>query len=284
LAAKIAKSKTDHDFDEPHELAAVTVSDFVLGITGGMPNTGLFLRTNANVQAGATHRMSQFMHAVLVGAIALLTSRQFSYLPQPSAASILIAGSFRMVPYGLLAKWFREDKGRLGLIFVTTLVSVFEDPVVGLGVGVFIAYMIDATRFVGSELLILTQTYAGEKQLSVSGPLAYTHVEKLGLLFKQLKAEKVESLVIDLICVPYVDWDGAAALEKGIALIAPCDVQVVNANPAVKETLSKIPGVAGKLDSKPATRPVSKGEDPEPASPVLLGAEGWGDRAVSGAA
>jgi SulP family sulfate permease len=271
LAAKVAKSKTDHDFDEPQELSAVTLSHFVLGVTGCLPNTGLFLRMNANVQAGATHRMSQFIHAILVGAIAMLTATQFSYLPQPSAASILIAGSFRMVPYGLLAKWFREDKGRLGLIFVTTLVCVFEDPVVGLAVGVFLAYMIDATKFVGSELLSLTETETGEKRLMVNGPIAYTHVEKLGLLFKQVKGEKMETLVVDLIACPYVDWDGAAALEKGIASIDPCDVQVVNASAPVKASLEKIPGLKAKMlaTQKPAVVPASfpTGEDVAPLSP-----------------
>jgi SulP family sulfate permease len=254
LAAKVAKSKTDHGFDEPQELSAVTLSHFVLGVTGCLPNTGLFLRMNANVQAGATHRMSQFIHAILVGAIALLTATQFSYLPQPSAASILIAGSFRMVPYGLLAKWYREDKGRLGLIFVTTLVCVFEDPVVGLGVGVFLAYMIDATNFVASDLFELRDMDSTQKRLVVKGPIAYTHAEAIGLLFKQVKAEKPKSLVIDLLSVPYVDWDGAAALDKGIALVESTEVQIVNASPAVKAKLEKIAGLKAKLtQEKPAT-------------------------------
>jgi len=189
-----------------------------------------------------------------------------------------------MVPYGLLAKWFREDKGRLGLIFVTTLVCVFEDPVVGLAVGVFISYMIDATNFVGSELLVLTESEVGEKRLSVSGPLTYANVEKLGELFKKLKTEKAASLVIDLISVPYVDWDGAAALEKGIALIDPCDVQVVNAAPAVKERLQKIPGVAAKLllGPKSALTAVSfpNGKELEPDSPLLHQDDGWGTGGV----
>jgi MFS superfamily sulfate permease-like transporter len=250
----VAKSKTDHGFDEPQELSAVTLSHFVLGVTGCLPNTGLFLRMNANVQAGATHRMSQFIHAILVGAIALLTATQFSYLPQPSAASILIAGSFRMVPYGLLAKWYREDKGRLGLIFVTTLVCVFEDPVVGLGVGVFLAYMIDATNFVASDLFELRDMDSTQKRLVVKGPIAYTHAEAIGLLFKQVKAEKPKSLVIDLLSVPYVDWDGAAALDKGIALVESTEVQIVNASPAVKAKLEKIAGLKAKLtQEKPAT-------------------------------
>jgi len=100
---------------------------------------------------------------------------------------------------------------------------------------------------------------------------------------KQLKTEKAASLVIDLISVPHVDWDGAAALEKGIALIDPCDVQVVNAAPAVKERLQKIPGVAAKLyqAQKSALTAVSfpNGKDLEPDSP-LLHTQGWENSGV----
>merc|ERR1739848_621913 len=101
-----------------------------------------------------------------------------------------------MVPYGLLAKWYREDKGRLGLIFVTTLVCVFEDPVVGLGVGVFLAYMIDATNFVAATdyLFELKDMDSVEKRLLVKGPIAYTHAEGMGLLFKELKAAGPKTL------------------------------------------------------------------------------------------
>lgn len=54
------------DFKEGQELAAMSGGQLLSGIFGGLPSTGVFVRTSVNLSNGATHPISQFMNAVLV--------------------------------------------------------------------------------------------------------------------------------------------------------------------------------------------------------------------------
>lgn len=58
ISGRIADTKTDTRMDGSKEVFAMSLANIVAGIAGGCPCTGVLIRTNVNVQTGATHKMS----------------------------------------------------------------------------------------------------------------------------------------------------------------------------------------------------------------------------------
>jgi MFS superfamily sulfate permease-like transporter len=78
-------------------------SNILSGVLGGMPCTGVLIRTSVNVQTNAKHKMSQFINAFVVLAFALILMPLFSYIPMCVIASILITSACRLVPKKFIA-------------------------------------------------------------------------------------------------------------------------------------------------------------------------------------
>lgn len=258
LSAQVASVRAgDHPFSEQQELGAVTISHLVQGITGTLPNTGLFLRTSANVMSGATHRMSNFINVVLLGIIAIAISKQFSYLPQPSAAAILASGSIRMVPYSYLGRLWRVDKMRLSLTAVVTLVSCFRDPVEGLIAGIFIAYMANATMIVeGHGVCDVKHLQDGQGyEIIINGPLTYITGKQVERTMK--KCRGATTVVVRMRAVAQVDTDGVVAVEHGLRHLtvgdSPSQVYFCSVREAVERKMRAAHGLA-KFERVPEHR------------------------------
>jgi MFS superfamily sulfate permease-like transporter len=258
LSAKVASvRRKDYPFDEPRELAAVSISHFVQFITGTLPNTGLFLRTTANAVGGATHRWSQLMHVLLLGILTGALSRFFGYLPKAGAAAILVTGSFRMVPYNYLARLWRNDKMRLALTVLVTAVSCFEDPVVGLLLGIGLSLVSEATRMVqGGNAVVITQLAKQQRtgfKVTINGSLNYIVGEQVEKAMKVLKGT-AEFVVVDMASVFEADSDGAMYLEKGKtgleAAEPSCPIFLMNMLPQVAEVLRGTSSDLRELEKK----------------------------------
>jgi len=208
LAAKIASMRVDRPFDPPQEMAALTVCHTVQGLMGVMPTTGLFLRCNVNVSQGATHRMSQFVNSLIMLVVILAIAPQFSYLPQFGVAGILISASIRMVPYPYLYDLWKNDKERflgvstsLLVLIVTVALCVMIDPAVGLILGIFFAFMINAAKSLANEYISYEILETGSQsrpttdilkiqaRVIYNSPLSYVAGEKLQDALKNLPNE-----------------------------------------------------------------------------------------------
>ena len=75
------------------EVRGLAISNFVCGLLGATPCTGVLVRTAVNVASGATYKISQFINGVVVLIVILLLLPCFTYIPMPVIASILITSS-----------------------------------------------------------------------------------------------------------------------------------------------------------------------------------------------
>ena len=119
----------------------MSIANMVAGLFGGTPCTGVLIRTNVNVQTGATHKTSQFINAVIVFLIVLLGSGVFTYLPMSVIASILVTSSCRLVPKTVMRYCWEADKFEFFILIITWLICVFKDGAVGLIMGAFFSFL-----------------------------------------------------------------------------------------------------------------------------------------------
>ena len=74
------------DFDK--ELSAQGVGNMLCGLLGALPMTGVIVRSSANVQAGATTRLSAMFHGLWLLAFVLLLSSVLQSIPVASLAGV----------------------------------------------------------------------------------------------------------------------------------------------------------------------------------------------------
>ena len=83
------------DFDK--ELSAQGVGNMLCGLVGALPMTGVIVRSSANVQAGATTRLSAIFHGVWLLAFVLLLSSVLQSIPVASLAGVLVYTGIKLV-------------------------------------------------------------------------------------------------------------------------------------------------------------------------------------------
>ena len=79
------------------ELGAQGVGNILCGLAGGLPMTGVIVRSSANVQAGAASRASTILHGTWILAFLLVLPMVLKVVPTASLAGILVVTGWRLV-------------------------------------------------------------------------------------------------------------------------------------------------------------------------------------------
>lgn len=121
------------------ELFAQGLGNTIAGLVGGLPMTGVIVRSAANVGAGGRTWRSAFFHGLLlVGAVAALAS-VLNLIPLATLAAILIFTGYKLAKPSLL-----RDAAKVGpsylVPFVVTVVGILAaDLLVGIALGLVVA-------------------------------------------------------------------------------------------------------------------------------------------------
>jgi MFS superfamily sulfate permease-like transporter len=132
------------------ELFAQGVGNAVSGLIGGLPVTGVIVRSAANVDAGGQTKLAAILHGVLLLVAALTIPALLNSIPLASLAAILLYTGFKLAhPRILRAMWGQGWKQFLP--FAATIVAIlFTDLLVGIALGLVVAFafiLFDEVRF-----------------------------------------------------------------------------------------------------------------------------------------
>jgi MFS superfamily sulfate permease-like transporter len=75
------------------------------GLVGALPMTGVIVRSSANVQAGATTRLSAMFHGLWLLAFVLLLSSVLQSIPVASLAGVLVYTGIKLVDLKAFKAW-----------------------------------------------------------------------------------------------------------------------------------------------------------------------------------
>ena len=132
------------------ELAAQGVGNMVAGLIGGLPVTGVIVRSAANVDAGAQTKISAIIHGVLLLIAVRTIPVLLNQIPLASLAAILIYTGYKLAHPSLIRYAWSQGYTQL-LPFVVTVVAILAlRPAgghrLGLAVG-FIFILLDHLRY-----------------------------------------------------------------------------------------------------------------------------------------
>ena len=120
------------------ELRAQGIGNLLSGLVGGLPLTGVIVRSAANIESGGRTRTSAFLHSVWLLLALLLIPGVLNRMPLAALAAILIHVGWKLAhPVHLLQAW-RIGRDQFVPFTVTIVAILFTDLLVGVIIGLLV--------------------------------------------------------------------------------------------------------------------------------------------------
>jgi SulP family sulfate permease len=258
LSAKIADGMTKTKYDERKEMLGLGLANVVSGLFGGMPATAALARTSLNVKTGATHKTSAIINSIAVAIISLFLLQYFQFIPMAVIAAILVFVAVQMVETEHFFRFFRFDKTIFAISMVVAFVTVAEDPIIGILLGVVLSLLISVDKMTHGHYDMRSDRSdsVGDTDGSKDGRgkeieerddvLLYSFRGRLCYFNSRAHVSRFETgltqytyIILRLREVYFVDLDGMEALNEIITGIESRGQKVVlsSIDPNVQETL-----------------------------------------------
>jgi len=178
ISAKIADGMTKTKSSHRKEMMGLGFANIASGIFGGIPATAALARTSLNVKSGATSKLSAAVSSIMIAIVSVIFISYFKYLPMAVVASILVYVAFRMVEAEHFKHIYIHNKSAFGLSIVVALITVIQDPIVGILVGSVISLLIFVNHFSKAQSEIIINK--DRKMIAKIQTVKFNEIEKHG--------------------------------------------------------------------------------------------------------
>ncbi len=136
----LCASAVDHMHNGPRtkydqELMAQGVGNTLCGLVGGLPMTGVIVRSSANVQMGAKTKWSAILHGLWMLVLVALFPGVLRLIPTAALAAILVYTGYKLVNPAKIRSLARFGKSEVAIYFVTLVAIVGTDLLHGVLIG-----------------------------------------------------------------------------------------------------------------------------------------------------
>jgi len=156
--------------DLNRELIAQGAGNAASGLLGGLPITGVIVRSSTNVAAGARTRMSAVLHGLWIAVFVLLCAPLLETIPMATLAAVLVVVGLRLVSLAQIRTYIRHRE--LPTYLITAVAVVATDLLTGVALGLGAAVLTMLWRIVRCEARVVAAG-AGEWTVTISGTLAF---------------------------------------------------------------------------------------------------------------
>ncbi|GAA1874947.1 SulP family inorganic anion transporter [Asanoa iriomotensis] len=190
------------------ELVAQGTANMVSGALGGLPVTGVIVRSSANVAAGARTRASAVLHGLWLAVFVLAFTDVLELIPMSALAAVLVVVGIRLVSLAHLRTYARHRE--LPAYLVTAVCVVFTDLMVGVAAGIGVALVLTLYRLARCDIR-RTQREPGLWRVTITGTLAFVAA---GRLRRELNAVPAGQTVEVDLHLDYLDHGAFDAIEE----------------------------------------------------------------------
>lgn len=139
LSAVVADGMVDDKHCSNTELIAQGAANIASALFGGIPATGAIARTAANVKNGGNSPIAGMVHSLTLLVIMLVFMPYATLIPLSTLAAVLIVVAYNMSEWRVFVKFFKAPKSDIIVLLLTFSLTVIEDLVVAIEVGMVIA-------------------------------------------------------------------------------------------------------------------------------------------------
>jgi carbonic anhydrase len=161
------------DFDR--ELIGQGAANIVSGAIGGLPVSGVIVRSSANVNAGAKSRASSIMHGVWILLFTVPFAELVEQIPTAALAGLLIVVGIQLLKPAHIETARRT--GDLAVYIVTALAVVFLNLLHGVLIGLAVAVALTGWRVIRAK--VDAQRVGDEWTIDVGGTCTFLSLPRL---------------------------------------------------------------------------------------------------------
>lgn len=259
LSARIADSMTKTKHNKRREMMGLGLANIASGVAGGIPATAALARTSLNIKSGATDKMSGVVNSITVAVIALFLLPYFKYLPLTVIAAILVTVAVRMVERDHFIHMFHIDKKSFFIALFVALITVVEDPIVGILVGAAISLVLFLENLSQGQFELVANSSKNkivgqlsgtkiDKIIKNSHTIVYSFKGHLTYIDSQAHIARFETdhtyhknIILRLRELSFIDVDGVNAFEEIIELLERrgINVYVTGVGDLIEQMLQK---------------------------------------------
>jgi carbonic anhydrase len=192
------------------ELLGQGAANVTSGMLGGLPVTGVIVRSATNVEAGARTRKSAVLHGIWVLVFSLLLAGVIQLVPQAVLAGLLIMIGIRLVKVADFQT--ARVTGDLAVYAATLLTVVFVNLLAGVLIGLALAVLLVLWRVVRASIHAepLGGTAEGRWRVVIDGSCTFLSLPRLSKVLAAVPPAAPVTVELD---VDYLDHPVHATLE-----------------------------------------------------------------------
>ena len=231
LSCKVADNMIGDRHNSDRETFGQGMANMAAGLMGGVTTATATMRTVANIKFGGQTPLASIVHGLTLLAILLGMSPLVAAIPAACLAAILFKVGIDIMDYRILPVIRKIPKIDLLIFSVVLFITVYEDLMIAIAVGVVIAILayfkdvkfsirtsdqysahsLHNTDFADKNDYSKGLSDGSVQVFTIKGPVFFGSVESLLKAYSQIPAHK--ALIIDLREVTSLDITGAYALE-----------------------------------------------------------------------
>jgi SulP family sulfate permease len=250
ITARVADKITSTRFDESKEMKGLALANIFSGIMGGLPATGVFVRTGLNIKSGATHRMSSIVAGLLTGIGAIVFFSALKFIPMAIIASILYITALGLIEVSQFKNMWKASREDFFIAMTVAMLILIFDAGIAIGIGSLIALIlfIEKTSNGNAELLLnfngqlIKRTTTGKIDsisddydtvvYSIAGFCSYldaqTHTARLLKMTKN--NPKLHTIILRMRNIYHFDIDAIEAIAYAIKELEKRNIRVAVAS------------------------------------------------------
>jgi MFS superfamily sulfate permease-like transporter len=234
------------------ELAVQGVGNMICGAVGGLPMTGVIVRSSANVDAGARTRWSAVMHGAWLLLFVAVLPQVLTLIPRACLAAVLVRTGYALMNPKAIERLRQFGWGEVTIYAVTVAFIVGVDLLTGVlvGIGLSVAKLI--YTFTHLKVRLTTDAASNRATLWLDGAATFLRIPRLADMLDQVPAScelhvHFEELTyIDHACLELLtNWEKQHHALGGRLVI---DWETLHAR------FQPEPNVTGSKDPNPAPR------------------------------
>lgn len=259
LSAVVADGMTGRRHRSNTELVAQGAANIGASLFGGVCVTGTIARTATNVRAGGQTPVAGMLHALFVLLFMLVAAPLASYIPLAALAGVLAVVAWNMAEKAAFIAILRHSRADAVVLLATFVLVIFEDLMVGIGVGVVLGSLIFMHRMAnvvtveaGMDPALVDDDDMSEPaetekvrngngdtfRYRISGPLFFGASMSVATVLDRTGPFPAR-IVLDLSDVPFADSSAAVALRAMVdkAIRHDARVEILGATAPVRRVL-----------------------------------------------
>ncbi len=168
------------------ELVANGVGNFLCGLVGALPITGVIVRSAANIDAGAKTRWAVVLHGVWLLVVVLCVPFLLTKIPKAALAAVLVYTGYKLLNVQAIKHLWKYGWSEVAIYLATMGTIVIKDLLVGVMVGVILSMA--KLLYTFSHLHVLVK-HDGERRratLYLEGAATFMRLPQLAAALEQV--------------------------------------------------------------------------------------------------